>query len=143
MFSVRPLWRGVLIPILLTRLEHRKLKVRERPEYEMFMAVRAGAERMPAWFGGDGSRPVTGQRREDVARMRFSDIKDDRLYIEQQKLGLAGYSTFTDVESIRPETVDCHRSLPACQSMRFLDKFRAQKNSEDGSINLDSLTKGL
>ena len=66
-----------------------KIKVlRERLEYEMFMAVRAGAERMPAWFGlAMDLALVTGQRREDVARMRFSDIKDDRLYIEQQKTG--------------------------------------------------------
>lgn len=30
---------------------------------------------------------VTGQRREDIANMKFSDIKDGYLYIEQSKNG--------------------------------------------------------
>lgn len=31
---------------------------------------------------------VTGQRREDITNMRFSDIYDDRLHIRQIKTGM-------------------------------------------------------
>lgn len=61
---------------------------RERLEYEMFVAVRTGAERMPAWFGlAMDLALVTAQRREDLAPMRFTDNKDDRLYVEYRRPG--------------------------------------------------------
>lgn len=119
--------------------------MRERLEYEMFVAVRAGAERMPAWFGlAMDLALVTGQRREDVARMRFTDIKDERLYIDQQKTGacLAIPLSLTLKESgLRLSTViDRCRLVSRCD---FLISPGIRKNSEDGSINLDSLTKGF
>ncbi|MFP2833088.1 tyrosine-type recombinase/integrase [Citrobacter portucalensis] len=123
-----------------------KIKVlRERLEYEMFMTVRAGAERMPAWFGlAMDLALVTGQRREDVARMRFSDIKDDRLYIEQQKTGSClaiPLSLTLKASGLRLSTViDRCRLVSRCD---FLISPGIRKNSEDGSINLDSLTKGF
>lgn len=123
-----------------------KIKVlRERLEYEMFVAVRAGAERMPAWFGlAMDLALVTGQRREDVARMRFSDIKDERLYIEQQKTGSClaiPLSLTLKASGLRLSTIiDRCRLVSRCN---FLISPGIRKNSEDGSINLDSLTKGF
>lgn len=119
--------------------------LRERLEYEMFVAVRAGAEHMPAWFGlAMDLALVTGQRREDVARMRFTDIKDERLYIVQQKTGacLAIPLSLTLKESgLRLSTViDRCRLVSRCD---YLISPGTRKNSEDGSINLDSLTKGF
>lgn len=119
--------------------------LRERLEYEMFVAVRTGAERMPAWFSlAMDLALVTGQRREDIALMRFTDIKDERLYIEQQKTGacLAIPLSLTLKESgLRLSTViDRCRLVSRCD---FLISPGIRKNSEDGSINLDSLTKGF
>ncbi|MBL5924998.1 tyrosine-type recombinase/integrase [Enterobacter asburiae] len=131
-------------PVTPTRAP--KIEVlRERLEYEMFVAVRAGAERMPAWFGlAMDLALVTGQRREDVAGMRFSDIKNDRLYIEQQKTGacLALPLSLTLKEAgLRLGTViDRCKLVSRCD---FLISPGIRKNSEDGSINLDSLTKGF
>ncbi|EBP4585087.1 tyrosine-type recombinase/integrase [Salmonella enterica] len=119
--------------------------LRERLEYEMFVAVRAGAERMPAWFGlAMDLALVTGQRREDVARMRFTDIKDDRLYIEQQKTGACmaiPLSLTLKASGLRLSTViDRCRLVSMCD---YMVSAGIRKNSEDGSINLDSLTKGF
>ena len=131
-------------PVTPTRAP--KIEVqRERLEYEMFVAVRAGAERMPAWFGlAMDLALVTAQRREDVARMRFTDIKDDRLYVEQQKTGacLAIPLSLTLRESgLRLSTViDRCRLVSRCD---LLISPGIRKNSVDGSINLDSLTKGF
>lgn len=131
-------------PVTPTRAP--KIEVlRERLEYETFMAVRAGAERMPSWFGlAMDLALVTGQRREDVARMRFSDIKDDRLYIEQQKTGAClaiPLSLTLKASGLRLSTViDRCRLVSRCD---FLISPGIRKNSEDGSINLDSLTKGF
>lgn len=136
--------RVVSNPVTPTRAP--KIEVqRQRLEYEMFVAIRAGAERMPTWFGlAMDLALVTAQRREDVARMRFTDIKDDRLYIEQQKTGAClaiPLSLTLKASGLRLSTViDRCRLVSRCD---FLISPGIRKNSEEGSINLDSLTKGF
>lgn len=47
------------------------------------------AEKLPTWFPlAMDLALITGQRREDVSCLRFSNIIDDRLYVKQIKTGM-------------------------------------------------------
>jgi len=131
-------------PVTPTRAP--KIEVqRERLEYEAFVGVRAGAEHMPAWFGlAMDLALVTAQRREDVAMMQFTDVKDERLYVEQQKTGAClaiPLSLTLNSAGLRLSTVIDRCRLVSRSS--FLISPGIRKNSPDGSINLDSMTKGF
>lgn len=71
-------------PVAATR-PHKVTVVRERMSLEQFLAVRgqAGVSLRNAM----NLALVTGQRREDVLRMKFTDWRDDRLHVEQGKSG--------------------------------------------------------
>lgn len=58
---------------------------RERLSLEQFLAIR---EKVPAWAANAMNNALlTGQRREDIAGMRFVDYKEGWLFIEQGKTG--------------------------------------------------------
>ncbi|EAR5334070.1 integrase, partial [Salmonella enterica] len=75
-------------PVEPTRAPEIKV-ARERLQLETYNATRAAAEHMPAWFPlAMDLALVTGQRREDIVNMKFSDVFDNRLYVTQIKTGM-------------------------------------------------------
>jgi len=61
---------------------------RERLSLEQFVAIRNAASGMGSWLeNAMNIALLSGQRREDVTRMRFSDVIDGRLFVTQTKTG--------------------------------------------------------
>ncbi|GLR07346.1 integrase [Mixta theicola] len=61
---------------------------RERLSIEQFLAIPTAAQAMGGWIeNAINLALLTGQRREDISRMKFSDVKDGRLFITQGKTG--------------------------------------------------------
>lgn len=61
---------------------------RERLSFEQFQAIRFAARAMGGWIENAINLAIlTGQRREDISKMKFSDVKDDRLFVTQGKTG--------------------------------------------------------
>lgn len=59
---------------------------RERLSLDNFIAIRTAAASMGGWLEcAMNIGLLTGQRREDITRMKFSDIADGRLFITQSK----------------------------------------------------------
>lgn len=117
--------------------------MRERLHLETYNATRAAAEQMPAWFPLSMDLAlITAQRREDVACMRFSHIIDDRLYVTQIKTGMKialPLSLSLPATGLRLSTV-----IDRCRLVSrtdFLISAGIRKNSPDGSIHPDGLTK--
>ncbi len=70
-----------------TRTPTPKVK-RERLLLEHFLVIRAAAVTHSEWLPNACDLAlVTGQRREDISLFRFSDVKDDRLFVMQEKTG--------------------------------------------------------
>ncbi|UIW10301.1 integrase family protein [Flyfo siphovirus Tbat2_3] len=70
-----------------TRTPAPKVK-RERLLLEQFTVIRDAARSASKWAADAFDLAlVTGQRREDLSLLRFSDIKDGRIYITQEKTG--------------------------------------------------------
>jgi integrase len=118
---------------------------RQRLSLEQFQAVRLIAGQQPSWFGlAMDLALITGQRREDVANMKFSDIYDEKLHITQVKTGAMiaiPLSLSLNSAGLKLCTViDCCRLVSRCD---FLVSAGIRKNSPDGSIHPDSLTKGF
>lgn len=74
-------------PVEPTRTPAPEVK-RERLSLQHFMDIRAAASSMESWFECAMLLGiVTGQRREDITIMKFSDIAEGRLFISQSKTG--------------------------------------------------------
>lgn len=70
-----------------TRTPTPKVK-RERLLLEHFEVIRAAAVSHSEWLPNACDLAlVTGQRREDISLFRFSDVKDGRLFVAQEKTG--------------------------------------------------------
>ena len=129
-------------PVTPTRAATAIVK-RERLELEQYIAIRTAAAKLPVWFGLSMDLAlITGQRREDVALIRFEHIVDGRLQITQGKTG-AMISLPLDLElrvlGLKLETV-----IDRCREASttdFMVSSGIRKNSLDGSLNPDSLTK--
>jgi integrase len=118
---------------------------RQRLALEQFETIRHAAERQPAWFSlALDLALVTGQRREDIANMKFSDIYDERLHVIQVKTGamiaLPLSLTLNSAGLKLGTVIDRCRLVSRCD---FLVSAGIRKNSPDGSIHPDSLTKGF
>ncbi len=75
-------------PVEPTRAPEIKV-ARERLQLETYNATRTAAEYLPVWFPlAMDLALVTGQRREDIVNMKFSDIVDGRLHVTQIKTGM-------------------------------------------------------
>lgn len=75
-------------PVESTRAPEIKV-ARERLQLETYNATRTAAEHLPVWFPPAMDLAlVTGQRREDIANMNYSDIVDGRLHVTQIKTGI-------------------------------------------------------
>ncbi|ULH13092.1 phage integrase Arm DNA-binding domain-containing protein [Serratia marcescens] len=118
---------------------------RERLQWTTYKPTREAAEQQPAWFSlAMDLALVTGQRREDIALMRFSNIYDDRLHITQIKTGAMiaiPLSLTLNSAGLKLSTViDRCRLVSRCD---YLVSAGIRKNSPDGSVHPDSLTKGF
>ncbi|QKJ87467.1 Phage integrase [Paramixta manurensis] len=129
-------------PVTPTRAAKVTVK-RERLELAQYVPIREAANKLPRWFAlAMDLALVTGQRREDVAAMRFNHIVDGRLLIDQGKTG-AMISVPLDLElqsvGLQLGTVieQCRKS----STTDFMISAGPRKNSVDGSLHPDSLTK--
>lgn len=108
-----------------------------------FNLIREASEQLPVWFRlALELAIVTGQRREDIAEMRFSHIYDDRLHITQTKTGAMiaiPLSLTLPVVGLRLGAV-VDRSRLASRT-DFLISSGIRKNCPDGNIHPDGLTK--
>ncbi|XTZ40024.1 tyrosine-type recombinase/integrase [Salmonella enterica] len=116
---------------------------RERLRLETYEPTRKAAEQMPSWFPlAMDLALVTGQRREDIVNMKFSDIYDGRLHVTQIKTGMKIAIPLTlslVVAELRLGTV-----IDRCRLVSrtdYLISAGKRKNSPDGSIHPDGLTK--
>lgn len=116
---------------------------RLRLQLDTFRAVSSAAELFPAWFPlAMDLALVMGQRREDVAAMRFSAIYDDRLHITQMKTGMMialPLSLVLPAAELRLGTV-----IDRCRLVSrtdFLISAGIRKNSPEGNMHPDGLTK--
>lgn len=129
-------------PVTPTRTPGIKVK-RERLDLEVFAKIRDAANQLPVWFPlAMDLALVTAQRREDVAAMRFSEIRDNRLHVIQQKTGamlsIPLSLTLPSVGLRLGTVVDRCRLVSRSD---FLISSGKRKNSQDGSIHPDGLTK--
>jgi integrase len=129
-------------PVTPTRTPGIKVK-RERLDLEVFAKIRDAANQLPVWFPlAMDLALVTAQRREDVAAMRFSEIRDNRLHVTQQKTGAMlsiPLSLTLPSFGLRLSTVVDRCRLVSRSD--FLISSGKRKNSQDGSIHPDGLTK--
>ncbi|EMT0827306.1 phage integrase Arm DNA-binding domain-containing protein [Salmonella enterica] len=129
-------------PVAPTRAP--KIEVaRNRLRLDVYKKIREAAEHLPAWFPlAMDLALVTGQRREDVSCMKFSNIIDDRLYVNQIKTGMKialPLSLNLSAVGLRLGTV-----IDRCRLVSRTDCLISpgvRKNSSDGSLHPDSLTK--
>lgn len=129
-------------PVEATRIPEIKV-ARERLQLETYNATRAAAEHMPAWFPlAMDLALVTGQRREDIVNMKFSDVFDNRLYVTQIKTGMKiaiPLSLTLRATGLRLGTV-----IDRCRLVSrtdFMISAGIRKNSPTGNIHPDGLTK--
>lgn len=129
-------------PVTPTRSAKPVIK-RERLELAQYIPIRENAAAMPPWFGlAMDLALVTGQRREDLTQFRFDHVVNGRLQIEQGKTG-AMISLPLDLElkavNLRLGTVIDHCRLVSTTD--FMLSAGIRKNSPDGSLHPDGLTK--
>jgi integrase len=129
-------------PVTPTRSAKLVVK-RERLELDQYITIREAANTLPAWFGlSMDLAVVTGQRREDVTLIRFDHIVDGRLQINQGKTG-AMISVPLDLE-LKALGLKLGTVVDRCRlasTTDFMISAGIRKNSPDGSLNPDSLTK--
>ncbi|ECJ4225623.1 integrase [Salmonella enterica subsp. enterica] len=116
---------------------------RERLRLDVYRKIREAAEKLPAWFPlAMDLALITGQRREDIANMKFSDIVDGRLHVTQIKTGMKiafPLSLTLEVPGLRLGTV-----IDRCRLVSrtdFMISAGIRKNSPTGNIHPDGLTK--
>ncbi|HEF0022024.1 TPA: phage integrase Arm DNA-binding domain-containing protein [Citrobacter amalonaticus] len=116
---------------------------RQRLSLESYKSIRSAADNMPPWLSlAMDLAFVTAQRREDVANMRFSEICDDRLHVTQIKTGaMIAIPLSLSLNGLRLGTIIDRCRLASRTD--FLISAGIRKNSPDGSVHLDSLTKGF
>lgn len=117
--------------------------MRERLQLEAYNTTRAAAEQLPVWFPlAMDLALITGHRREDVACMQFSHIKDERLFVTQIKTGM---KIALPLSLTLPDTgLKLSTVIDRCRLVSrtdFMISAGVRKNSPDGSIHPDGLTK--
>ncbi|WP_323665547.1 tyrosine-type recombinase/integrase [Pectobacterium punjabense] len=118
---------------------------RERLELDQYKSIRQAAEQQSAWFGLSMDLAlVTGQRREDVAAIKFSDIVGDRLLVEQGKTGnkLALPLDLT-IDAIGLRLSDVIAQCRNSSKTDYMISVGIRKNNPNGSVELNGLTKGF
>ncbi|WP_233981688.1 tyrosine-type recombinase/integrase [Pectobacterium versatile] len=131
-------------PVLPTRTPQPNVK-RERLELEQYKAIRSAAEKQSMWFQLSMDLAlVTGQRREDVAAIKFSDIVGDRLLIDQGKTGnkiaLPLNLTIDVIGLCLSDVIDRCRDASKTD---YMISVGIRKNNLNGAVELNGLTKGF
>ncbi|MDE8755637.1 phage integrase Arm DNA-binding domain-containing protein [Pectobacterium polaris] len=131
-------------PVLPTRTPQPNVK-RERLELEQYKAIRSAAEKQSMWFQLSMDLAlVTGQRREDVAAIKFSDIVGDRLLIDQGKTGnkiaLPLNLTIDVIGLCLSDVIDRCRDTSKTD---YMISVGIRKNNLNGAVELNGLTKGF
>ncbi|PWC10498.1 tyrosine-type recombinase/integrase [Brenneria corticis] len=131
-------------PVMPTRVPTSEVK-RERLELEQYIAIRQAAEQQPMWFSLSMDLAlITGQRREDVSQMRFCHIIDGRLRVDQGKTGsMLALPMDLRLEAARFSLGDVIDKCRNASNTDYLISAGIRKNSPDGMMNPDSLTKGF
>lgn len=130
-------------PVEPTRVQKGKVTRERIKDMETYNAIRKAAEQLPPWFQlAMDLAMVTGQRREDISRMKFSDIYDGRLHVTQSKTGMKiafPLSLTLSVAGLRLGTVvDRCRLLSKSD---FLISPDNRKNEDGRGVNPDGLTR--
>ncbi|XUK74074.1 Integrase [Erwinia rhapontici] len=118
---------------------------RERLELEQYIAIRESASTMAPWVGlAMDLALLTGQRREDVAAMRFDDIDNSRLQVTQGKTGMMiSFPLDLEIESMNLKLGTIIDRCHLASTTEFMISAGIRKNSTGGSLHLDSLTKNF
>ncbi len=132
-------------PVEPTRTPAPEVK-RERLSLESFIAIRQAASSMGGWLvNAMNIGLLTGQRREDVTRMAFSDISEGRIFVTQGKTGhklalplsLELTSAGVSLESV----IDSCRSNNPSDSLIYSSVRRGGR--KPGAITPDGLTQAF
>lgn len=131
-------------PVSPTRAAKITVK-RERLELEQYNAIRLAANQLPQWFGlAMDLALITAQRREDVALMRFDQIKDGRLLVQQGKTGsMLSIPIDLELRAVGLKLSDVIAKCRRANTTDFMISAGIRKNSPDGSLHPDGLTKNL
>ncbi|EDQ4122316.1 tyrosine-type recombinase/integrase [Salmonella enterica subsp. enterica] len=115
-------------PVEATRNSRVKVK-RSRLSVEEFVAIMEASDDMPAWVKlSMALAVVTAQRVSDIAKIKWADIHDDRLWIEQKKTG-------------RKITMPLHISAPET-NLVLNDLVDACKNTYSGCETIIATRSG-
>ncbi|WP_434462824.1 tyrosine-type recombinase/integrase [Serratia plymuthica] len=129
-------------PVTPTRAAKVVVK-RERLELTQYLPIREAASAMPAWFSlAMDLALVTGQRREDLTQVRFDHVVNGRLQVNQGKTG-AMLSLPLELELVSVG-LQLGAVIDRCQRVSTTDFMLSagiRKNSPDGSLHPDGLTK--
>lgn len=131
-------------PVVVTRTPKFDVE-RSRLTLEQFRTIYAEALKMDPWVARALELAIlTGQRREDIARMKFADAKDGFLHVVQSKTGMKLRIPL----SLRLPALDCSledaikRARDAVVSKSILHHVRPFGTRKPGAaISPDALTK--
>ncbi|WP_261227664.1 tyrosine-type recombinase/integrase [Serratia entomophila] len=129
-------------PVTPTRAAKVVVK-RERLELAQYLPIHEAASALPTWFSlAMDLALVTGQRREDLTQIRFDHIVNGRLQVNQGKTGMM-LSLPLDLE-LKAVGLQLGAVIDRCRrasTTDFLLSAGIRKNSPDGSLHPDGLTK--
>ena len=87
---------------------------------------------------------LTSQRREGVAAMRFDDIVNRRFQVTQDKTGtMISFPLDLEIKSMNLKLGTIIDRCRLASTTGFMISAGIRKNSNDGSLHLDSLTKNF
>lgn len=129
-------------PVLPTRSDNPVVK-RERLMLKQYMAIRESSALLPPWFSLSLDLAlVTAQRREDIASMRFDQVRDGRLFITQGKTGaMIAIPLSLELHAVNLKLGVVIDRCRLASSTDYMISSGVRKNRPDGSLNPDSLTK--
>ncbi|HAK8204803.1 TPA: tyrosine-type recombinase/integrase [Salmonella enterica] len=109
-------------PVEATRNTRVKVK-RSRLSVDQFMVIMKSSVDMPVWVKlSMGLAVVTAQRVSDIAKIKWSDIHDDRLWIEQKKTGrkitMPLRLTVPETNIVLSDIIDtCKKTYSGCENI--------------------------
>lgn len=131
-------------PVEATRAPRIKVK-RERLNYDEYTKIYLAASEHPQWVGfAMDMALITGQRREDIVLMRFTDIIDDRLHVEQGKTGMRiAIPLSLHLEAANLRLGDVIERCRASHSSNYIINTTRRSKKGDTSLHPDALTKAF
>ena len=133
-------------PIIVTR-NPKVTVMRTRLSLENFKAVLKAAETLPAWVANSMLlAAVTGQRLDDIANMKFADVADGYLHIQQHKSGsLVRLSVNLRLDALGVSIADViSRCRDRVVSRYVIHHTRTGARANAGAaVNKQSISKGF